>query len=434
MGKHFVPTCDRRPNLDFLESRYLLSGGTGVFQVSTAPAIMMGFGLQLNIHTIDFGPPGIMTPVSYGAGSFEAPFHGGSVVQFRTLQLPDAMPPWSELAPARPAFNTVMMLQQPFGETGLQMGGQESAMTGSAPLEAFSIPEGSPPADITQSLPAPFFAQGSSSGFSLADFQRYRPEDPSWTHQPPDKSTGDLPGSNAATNLDQGQTASSPAPAAVAVTTQPAQSAGAVNQSVQAQANVIGFAVPVPSAHVSRVFGTDLPHGESTTHVGRPEESASGQPAEPAQGPLPAVSTVAQVATDSRAALTVDETTQVATLPPAVVTSGTPGAGEELPLPQSAGLITSAAPFDRAALERAVDQFFDQLEALGTGQLAEQGTARVLPLSLALLGAVTVVEMARRRLRSRGTGWKSAARQDALGSEELLGFPELPGSWSTRLT
>jgi hypothetical protein len=243
-----------------------------------------------------------------------------------------------------------------------------------------------------------------------------------------------LPGSNAATNLDQGQTASSPAPAAVAVTTQPAQSAGAVNQSVQAQANVIGFAVPVPSAHVSRVFGTDLPHGEPTMHVGRPEESASGQPAEPAQGPLPAVSTVAQASTDSRAALTVDETTQVATLPPAVVTSGTPGAGEELPLPRSAGLITSAAPFDQAALERAVDQFFDQLEALGTGQLSEQGTARVLPLSLALLGAVTVVEVARRRLRSRGTGWKSAARQDPLGSEELLGFPELPGSWSTRLT
>ena len=66
--------------------------------------------------------------------------------------------------------------------------------------------------------------------------------------------------------------------------------------------------------------------------------------------------------------------------------------------------------------------------------LADPGTTNVLPLSLALLGTVTAVEVARRRLRAKGGAWKSAARQDPLGSEELLGFPELPGSWSTRLT
>jgi hypothetical protein len=121
-------------------------------------------------------------------------------------------------------------------------------------------------------------------------------------------------------------------------------------------------------------------------------------------------------------------------LPGAEAGGGSLGEQQELPLPQSAGLITTAFPFDRAALERAVDQFFDQLEGLGTGPLSEQGTGRVLPLSLAVFGALTAVEVARRRLRSKGSDWKSSTRQDALGSEELLGFPELPGSWSTRLT
>jgi hypothetical protein len=106
----------------------------------------------------------------------------------------------------------------------------------------------------------------------------------------------------------------------------------------------------------------------------------------------------------------------------------------ELPLPQSAGLIADILPFDRASLEEAVDQLFEHLEDLGVGQLVEQGPTRVLPLSLALLGTVTAVEVARRRLRSSPGCGQSVRRRDALGSEELLGFPELPGSWSTRLT
>jgi hypothetical protein len=106
----------------------------------------------------------------------------------------------------------------------------------------------------------------------------------------------------------------------------------------------------------------------------------------------------------------------------------------KLILPQAAGLIANAVPFDQVALEKAVDQFFDQLEGLGMGQFVEQGPTRVIPLSLALLSTATAVEVARRRLKSRTGERKATETQNPLGSEELLGFPELPGSWSTNQT
>ena len=110
------------------------------------------------------------------------------------------------------------------------------------------------------------------------------------------------------------------------------------------------------------------------------------------------------------------------------------GNQEEIPLPHAAGLVAGVLPFDRASLEQAVDQFFDRLEDLGVGQFVEQAPSRVLPLSLTVIGTVTAVEVARRRFRSKTNGGISTRRQDALSSEELRGFPELPGSWSTRLT
>ena len=103
-------------------------------------------------------------------------------------------------------------------------------------------------------------------------------------------------------------------------------------------------------------------------------------------------------------------------------------------LPHAAGLISEVIPFDRASLEAAVDQFFDQLEDLGVGQLTEPGSLRVLPLSLTVIGAVAGAEITRRRLRAKGGRGHDTRRRDPLGSEDLLGFPELPGSWSTRLT
>jgi hypothetical protein len=106
----------------------------------------------------------------------------------------------------------------------------------------------------------------------------------------------------------------------------------------------------------------------------------------------------------------------------------------KLLLPQAAGLISNAIPFDQAVLEKAVDQFFDELESLGMSQFVEPARTRLIPLSLALLGTVTAVEVARRRLKSRNGEDKVAECPDPLAGEQLLGFPELPGSWSTNLT
>jgi hypothetical protein len=58
----------------------------------------------------------------------------------------------------------------------------------------------------------------------------------------------------------------------------------------------------------------------------------------------------------------------------------------------------------------------------------------VIPLAVVAIGTVTAAEIARRRLRSKSGHGHAAWRQDPLGSEELRAFPELPGSWSTRLT
>jgi hypothetical protein len=71
---------------------------------------------------------------------------------------------------------------------------------------------------------------------------------------------------------------------------------------------------------------------------------------------------------------------------------------------------------------------------LGVGQLVEQRPTRIVPVSLALIGTAVAVEVARRQLRSKTSEGNGTRRHDSLGSEELRGFPELPGSWSTRLT
>jgi hypothetical protein len=107
---------------------------------------------------------------------------------------------------------------------------------------------------------------------------------------------------------------------------------------------------------------------------------------------------------------------------------------EALLVPDDAGLIGEATPFDRASLEHAIDQFFDRLDDLGVGKLGDQGKTRLIPLSLTVIGMITALEVARRQLHPRIDDRRTMKQQGSLGSESLLGFPELPGSWSTRLT
>jgi len=113
----------------------------------------------------------------------------------------------------------------------------------------------------------------------------------------------------------------------------------------------------------------------------------------------------------------------------AVLADGEP---EELLPPHAAGLIASVLPYDQRSLEKAVDQFLDQLQELNVGSLIEPDPVRAIVVSTAVIGAAVAVETARRRLSPRRRRNQPTRVWDANESEELLGFPELPGSWSAR--
>jgi hypothetical protein len=186
----------------------------------------------------------------------------------------------------------------------------------------------------------------------------------------------------------------------------------------------------VGPAHLTALLSSDTGRSDSLIQPVRTNEAPGNQIMEAGRGSVSSTSSTHLVPAD--APVTMDAAHPADNLAaPVPLTNGNQ---EEIPLPHAAGLVAGVLPFDRASLEQAVDQFFDRLEDLGVGQFVEQAPSRVLPLSLTVIGAVTAVEVARRRFRSKTSCGISTRRQDALSSEELRGFPELPGSWSTRLT
>jgi hypothetical protein len=111
----------------------------------------------------------------------------------------------------------------------------------------------------------------------------------------------------------------------------------------------------------------------------------------------------------------------------------------ELPRPSSADVIAGILPFDRAGLERAIDRLIDQIDDLGGRDVVRRGPARMILFSMALASGALVLEVARRRWRSVAiTGELRAGAfdpdRDRQSRENLLGFPELPVSWSSRTT
>jgi hypothetical protein len=103
--------------------------------------------------------------------------------------------------------------------------------------------------------------------------------------------------------------------------------------------------------------------------------------------------------------------------------------------PGSAGVIVGMVPWDRAALERVIDRFIDQLDDAGAGArvLAGRGPARVILFSMALAGTALALEVMRRRRRHSRSGGQLRVHPGA-AREDLFGFPELPGSWTSRPT
>jgi hypothetical protein len=110
-----------------------------------------------------------------------------------------------------------------------------------------------------------------------------------------------------------------------------------------------------------------------------------------------------------------------------------PGGGEvELPDPHTADLIARVLPWDRGTLDRAIDQFFEQVDELDDGSGAGgQGPARIVFLSVGLASSFAGMDIIRRRWRRWKAGNDVRLRDPASGGDHI-GFPELPGSWSSR--
>ena len=340
MRKYLAVNSRRRPSLDPLENRYLLSGGIEVIEVHPAPALIIGIDFRQAPHPPDVFGSLAISSVSSGPGDW--------------------------------------------------------------PMPRFHAPPSQPP---------PFLFLGGDPGRILhaARVLSTRPLQNEVTLD----SAGDTTQADDVTVSSTGNQS--------AVLAQGGNSIGQIAPSVIAS-----------PGHLTALFNPAPAHDDQSIRTARSGESPGNQPVEAAQGNLPNSGSANLVTTDDstadRAAHRGDD------ISASFVDPNLSGNQTKLLLPQAAGLIANAVPFNQAALEKAVDQFFDQLEALGMGQIAEQGPTRVIPLSLALLSTVAAVEVARRRLKSRTGERKITERQSPLGSEELLGFPELPGSWSTNLT
>ena len=108
---------------------------------------------------------------------------------------------------------------------------------------------------------------------------------------------------------------------------------------------------------------------------------------------------------------------------------------QEIPaLPHAAGLIAEVLPQDGRSLQEAIDQLLDRLPELDLGQFKDGGPAQVVPCSIVLLGALVAAFAVRRRLQVKGAGAMVSRERDSREDDDLMGFPELPGSWSTRVT
>jgi hypothetical protein len=418
MPKHDSSNRHLRPDLDLLEDRRVLSSGIEVIGVSPPPAIIvidLGQSFRpADMHAYPAAPPlpegqafwpsrpvwFHHEPDPWGNPFLSSPDFQG-YAQIRLTRTPGEFPPPPEfrgVTSASPLFPT-------------------PAFPHSGDLAVFALP----PPPITAPLGA--YSSGDVQRLS-ADLEFMREHGPQARSLSEiilanrDGNARDPEGgiSQGVSDAAHGNQGTSPAPAGGA-TTQTAQTASPGG---------------VASAHLTAFLNPEAGRSNQFIQLARTNEVSVNQKAEAEHGSLPKIISANLVTAETSASAGVagpGEDAQASALEPLAA-----GDQREAHLPHAAGLIAEVIPFDRASLEHAVDQFFDQLEDLGVGQLVEQGSMRVLPLSLTVIGTVAAAEVTRRRFRAKAGGGHDTRRRDPLGSEDLLGFPELPGSWSTRLT
>jgi hypothetical protein len=95
-----------------------------------------------------------------------------------------------------------------------------------------------------------------------------------------------------------------------------------------------------------------------------------------------------------------------------------PGETIELPEPDLAGMIQSFLPFDRLAMEDAVDRFLEPFEGLASSMPELRGPMGLITASLAAAATVVAVEVAIRLRR---------AREEELGADDVEGLTSFPG-------
>ncbi len=104
---------------------------------------------------------------------------------------------------------------------------------------------------------------------------------------------------------------------------------------------------------------------------------------------------------------------------------------DALPIPTSADLIANVLPFDRAALDRAISRFFEQIEDVNPRDLLGKSPTKIVLVSLAVVSGFMALEMVSRRWR-RWSGRSDFRDRDHLDRQPLRGFPELPGCGTLR--
>ncbi len=100
----------------------------------------------------------------------------------------------------------------------------------------------------------------------------------------------------------------------------------------------------------------------------------------------------------------------------------------EATLSRGADLLAAFSPFERAALEHAIDRFLGEIGELGTVLSTLDVKTCLIPNLMAAAGAVAVFEAVRRRVRGPSGGEDEDAEED--GHAGPPGLPGLPRGWA----
>ena len=224
-------------------------------------------------------------------------------------------------------------------------------------------------------------------------------------------SSGQSPESSVSSPFGQGPTAIDEGIVALAVVADRAQEpTGAVRADPET-------APPIGSAlgKDARLAGAEL--GAARVTVSMKSEAVAAIPAGRSQASYPSLARIEPRAGRYTKAASAD--------------AGSPGQ-EQLPPSSGADLLARFSPFDRATVERALDQFLDRLDELETG-LSHLGTTANLTSSLlASASAIAVVEVFHRYLRKRRDerGLHAVDDEDRDDGVHFPGLPGLPHPWS----